>query len=460
MNRTTLLLSAAAVLALVALLTQSNRSLPSPGAVASSPARPAPSLAPTVAQASGTLSFTAASPHRVLASQGGDAWAVVDVTAAVREVPHQQVNLAVVIDVSGSMAGAKMEQARRAAKSLVQQLGDDDALALVAFSDHARQLSLRQMSAFGRREALAWIDQLGPEGATNISAGLTLGEAELASVSGIRRLVLVSDGQPTTGITDRGTLIARAAEAHERGVTVTAIGVGEDFEAVLMRGMAQSGGGVYGDLRRPEALEVVLADELRQARQPLARNVTVSFRPGASVMVLSAAGRAVQPGFDGPEVKLPDFSSGATARVLVRLRQGGGLGAVDLIAPKLSWTNADGSRESVEARLSVPLTSDVSQVESTRDEVLYADVARGFGNEQLMMAAEAMERGDRTNAFALLDKARSLFGSSADALAGEESTLELTRKTWNSAGYDARNESKNMMRKTLKTFGENNNSFY
>jgi Ca-activated chloride channel family protein len=330
----------------------------------------------------------------------------------------------------------------------------------VAFSDHARQLSLRQMSAFGRREALAWIDQLGPEGATNISAGLTLGEAELASVSGIRRLVLVSDGQPTAGITDRGTLIAYAAEAHDRGVTVTAIGVGEDFEAVLMRGMAQSGGGVYGDLRRPEALEVVLADELRQARQPLARNVTVSFRPGASVTVLSAAGRVVQPGFDGPEVKLPDFSSGATARVLVRLRQGGGLGAVDLIAPKLSWTNADGSRESVEARLSVPLTSDVSQVESTRDEVLYADVARGFGNEQLMMAAEAMERGDRTNAFALLDKARSLFGSSADALAGEESTLELTRKTWNSAGYDARNESKNMMRKTLKTFGENNNSFY
>ncbi|MDX2015037.1 MAG: VWA domain-containing protein [Myxococcaceae bacterium] len=456
MNRTSLLLTAAAVLAVVALLAQGGRAPVPAGPVASTP----PAVRPTSATSSGTLSFTAASPHRVLSSTGGDAWAVIDVTAAVRDVPHQPVSLAVVVDVSGSMAGYKMDQAKRAARSLVQQLGDGDELALVAFSDSARRLDLRRMSSSGRGEALAFIDRLGPEGSTNISEGLAQGEHALDSALGQRRLVLVSDGQPTAGITDRSELTRLAGAAHERGITVTAIGVGTDFDASLMRGMAQTGGGVYGDLRQAEALEVVLADELRQARMPLARNVTLHFRPGTTVQVVSAAGRVVQHGFGGPQVRLPDFSSGATARVLVKVHQGGGLGAVDLVSPRLEWTNANGSSEAVEARLSVPLTGDVAQVESTRDEALYADVARAFGNEQLMLAAEAMERGDRSNALALLDRARALFGTSADALAGEEAVLKTKSLEWKKSDYDARNESKDMMRKTLKTFGESNNAFY
>jgi Ca-activated chloride channel family protein len=460
MNRTSLLLTAAAVLAAVALISQGGRSpSPAPGPVASAPSKPSPAAVP-VPSASGTLSFTAASPYRTLSSSGGDAWAVIDVAAAVRSVERQRVSLAVVIDVSGSMAGRKMEQAKRAARSLVQQLSDDDELALVAFSSSARRLELERMTPYGRRQADAFIERLGPEGSTNISEGLAQGEEALRYAGGVRRLVLVSDGQPTTGITDRGQLTQLTAAAHERGITVTAIGVGDDFDASLMRGMAQVGGGVYGDLRSPEALEVVLADELRQARAPLARNVVLSFRPGAGVQVVAAAGRVVQHGFDGPQVRLPDFGSGSTARVLLKLHQGGGLGAVDLLSPRLEWTNADGTSEAVEARLSVPLTGDLAQVDASRDEVLFADVARAFGNEQLMLAAEAMERGDRTNAFALLDKARALFGTSADALAGEESVLRTKSLEWKSSNYDARNESKNMMRKTLKTFGENNNSFY
>ncbi|MCU0696265.1 MAG: VWA domain-containing protein [Myxococcaceae bacterium] len=456
MNRTSLLLTVAAVLAVVALFAQGGRPPVPSGPVSSTP----PTPRPTASTPSSTLSFTAASPHRVLSTTGGDAWAIIDVTADVRDVPHQPVSLAVVVDVSGSMMGRKMEEAKRAARSLVEQLGDGDELTLVAFSDSARRLDLRRMSAAGRSDALSFIQSLRPEGSTNISDGLAAGEEALLGAIGQRRLVLVSDGQPTAGITDRAELNRLAGAAHERGITVTAIGVGNDFDATLMRGMAQWGGGVYGDLRQAEALEVVLADELRQARRPLARNVTLRFRPGTRVQVVSAAGRVVQQGLDGPQVRLPDFGSGATARVLVKLYQGGGLGAVDLVNPRLEWTNADGTAEAVEARLTVPLTGDVAQVQSTRDEALYADVARAFGNEQMMLAAEAMERGDRSNALALLDRARALFGTSADALAGEEAVLKTKSIEWKKSDYDARNESKDMMRKTLKTFGETNNAFY
>ncbi|MDP1922328.1 MAG: VWA domain-containing protein [Myxococcales bacterium] len=457
MNRTTTLLAAAAVLTLVALLTQGPRTTSS--TAASTPARPSMSstVAAPVASAAGTLSFTAASTHQLLSTNGGDAWAVIDVTASKDDVALQRVSLAVVIDVSGSMAGDKMFQARNAARALVNRLGDDDELALVAFSDRARSWSLTRMDTTGRLRAITWIDQLGPDGSTNISAGLEAGEKTLGNALGSRRLVLVSDGKATAGDVDRASLERRAMATHERGTTLTAIGVGDDFDPGLMRGLAQSGGGFYGDLRQPEALEVVLAQELELARKPLARNVTLELAPGSDVMVVSAAGRTLLP---GSTVTLPDFAAGATARVLVKLQHVPGLGVVTLVSPKLSWTNTAGVREAAQASVVVARSEDAVAVAGSRDEALYADVARAFGNEQLVLASEALERGDRSNALGLLDRARAVFGTSADALAGEDAVMSDTKKRWESGSYDAKRESKDAMKKSLKTFGETNNYAY
>lgn len=453
-----MLLAAAAVLTLVALLTQGTRATPS--TMASTPARPSTSstvAAVPVASAAGTLSFTAASTHQLLSMNGGDAWAVIDVTASKDDVAPQRVSLAVVIDVSGSMAGDKMFQAKNAARALVNRLGDDDELALVAFSDRARSWSLTRMDTTGRLRAITWIDQLGPEGSTNISAGLEAGEKTLSDALGSKRLVLVSDGKATAGDVDRASLERRAMATHERGTTLTAIGVGDDFDPGLMRGLAQSGGGFYGDLRQAEALEVVLAQELELARKPLARNVTLELGPGSDVVVVSAAGRTLLP---GSTVTLPDFAAGATARVLVKLQHFPGLGAVTLVSPKLSWTNTAGVREAAQANVVVARSEDAVAVAGSRDEALYADVARAFGNEQLVLASEALERGDRSSALGLLDRARAVFGTSADAMAGEVDVISATKSRWESGSYDAKRESKDAMKKSLKTFGESNNYAY
>jgi Ca-activated chloride channel family protein len=451
MNRTTLLLAAAAVLTLVALV-----SGPRPPGHGSANA-PVPSASPRAKGVAGsnTLSFTAAATDGLLATQGGEAWAVVDVQAAERHVADQRVSLAIALDVSGSMSGGKLEQAKLAARRLVERLGDGDELALVAFSDGARTLPLARMDEGGRAAALLWIDGLGTEGATNIGAGLEAAEAALLAGTGAGRIVLVSDGKATVGLVTRPALEARALEAHARGLTLTAIGVGTDFDPGLMRGMAQSGGGFYGDLRQPEALEVVLAQELSQARAPLARNVTLTFQPGDAAVV-SAAGRTLRQGGDGATVWLPDLGSGASARVLVKLRVPSGTSAVALLRPKLAWTNADGTREAAEATVTVARSWDADEVRRSRDEVLYADVARAFGNEQLVLASEALERGDRAAAFGLLDRARAMFGTSADALAGEDQVVSETKQRWESGNYDAKRESKDMMKKTLSTFGEKN----
>lgn len=456
MNRTTAILAAAAALTLVALLTQGPRSSASTTSTPARPSAPSTVVATPVAATGGTLSFTAASTHQLLSTNGGDAWAVIDVAAGKDDVAPQRVSLAVVIDVSGSMAGLKMTQAKNAASSLVNRLGENDHLALVAFSNDARIWPLTRMDSEGRANALAWINRLGPDGATNISAGLTAGEHVLSGAPGSRRLVLVSDGKATVGEVDRASLERHAMLTHERSMTLTAIGVGDDFDPGLMRGMAQSGGGFYGDLRQPEALEVVLAQELELARKPLALNVTLELSPGDGVTVVSAAGRTLR----GSVVSLPDFTSGATARVLVKLRHDSGLGSMTLLRPRLSWTNAAGVREAAEAGVVVGRSEDAVAVAMSRDEVLYADVARAFGNEQLVLASEALERGDRSTALGLLDHARAMFGTSADALAGEVAVIGDTKQRWQAGSYDAKTEAKDNMKKSLSSFGEKNNYAY
>lgn len=453
MNRTTTILAAASVLTLVALLTGTRTSTSTTSTPTGAPSAVA---TPVSSTGGGTLSFTAASTQQLLSTNGGDAWAVIDVAAAKDDVAPLRVSLAVVIDVSGSMAGVKMIQAKNAARSLVNRLGGDDHLALVAFSNTATTWPLTRMDSEGRAQALAWIDRLGPEGATNISAGLADGETVLSAAPGSRRLVLVSDGKATVGNVDRTSLERIAMRTHERNMTLTAIGVGDDFDPGLMRGLAQAGGGFYGDLRQPEALEVVLAQELELARKPLALNVTLELSPGDGVTVVSAAGRTLH----GSTVSLPDFSSGATARVLVKLRHDSGLGSLTLLRPRLSWTNVAGAREAAEANVVVGRSEDAVAVAMSRDEALYADVARAFGNEQLVLASEALERGDRSTALGLLDHARAMFGTSADALAGEVAVIGDTKQRWEAGRYDAKTEAKDTMKKTLKSFGEKNNYAY
>lgn len=455
MNRTTLLLAAAAVLTLAALV--SGPRTPGHGGHGT----PVPSSVPraNAVASSSTLSFTAAATDGLVPVEGGEAWAVIDVQAAQREVAERRVSLAIALDISGSMSGGKLEQAKLAARRLVERLGDDDELALVAFSDEARTLPLSRMDEAGRAAALLWIDRLSTEGSTNIGAGLAAAEAALLGGTGVGRIVLVSDGKPTTGLVKRSALETRALEAHARGLTLTAIGVGTDFDPTLMRGMAQWGGGFYGDLRQPEALDVVLAQELSQARAPLARNVTLTFRPGGATVV-AAAGRTLRQGVEGATVWLPDFGSGAAARVLVKLQVPAGPSAIALLCPKLEWTNADGTREATVATVTATRSWDEAALRASRDEALYADVARAFGNEQLVLASEALERGDRAEAFGLLDRARAMFGTSADALAGEGQVLAETKQRWESGNYDAKRESKDMMKKTLSTFGEKNNYAY
>ncbi len=173
----------------------------------------------------------------------------IDVPAASQK-KHAPASVALVIDVSGSMAGAKMENARSAARSFVEKLADGDLVSVHTFSDEASELVPPTLLDRSSRAAIGRIlDGLQPAGGTNLFDGLRLGERRSFNAPAthpVRRVVLISDGAANIGPKAPEILGELAARGAENGIQVTAVGVGIDYDEHTLNALAmRSSGRLY-----------------------------------------------------------------------------------------------------------------------------------------------------------------------------------------------------------------------
>src|SRR5664279_6568726 len=157
----------------------------------------------------------------------------IDLTAAghKNKVKRTPLNLAVVLDRSGSMTGAKIEKARQAAMGLVDQLAPGDFFSLIAYSDHAEVLVPAQ--ELEDKEAVKLrISHIRPGGSTALYAGVELGAKQIQrnlSSRRINRVILLSDGLANVGPSSPRDLRQLGHALTERSISVTTIGVGDDY---------------------------------------------------------------------------------------------------------------------------------------------------------------------------------------------------------------------------------------
>jgi Ca-activated chloride channel family protein len=420
---------------------------------------------PPVASAGEGLRLELRASHALLSASGGDVFTEVTVRAT-PPADHEArpVSMALVIDTSGSMQGPKLDDAKRAAHRFVAQLGPQDELVLVHFASDASATPLMPMAGDGRSDADRFIDSLMASGGTNISSALRTAANALAGAHGVRRIVLLSDGQPTEGEQSKDGLGAIATGVHQDGVAVTALGVGADFDSQVMLTIVDRGGGFYGYLKDASKLDEVLEKELAQARAAFARSVVLRLVPGAEFSVDELPGRTVVWQGRTAVVPLPDLGRAGEAKVYLRLRgTGTGQDVIPLVNASLSWVgDAEGARPAgAEASLSLPVSDDADAVESSKQPAVFAAAVRAVGTTQLVLAAAAYQRGDDATAFSLLDNARGIFGMSADALAGESESLRHTQEEWQKP-HDAetrRHLGLALEKKKLSNFGRENDGY-
>jgi len=224
----------------------------------------------------------------VMSAEGGE-------NAASR--PRMPTDIVVVLDRSGSMSGAKMEDARRAVAGLVRQLDPSDRFALVTYASSASNAI--QFSHATARNKRGWFDQIeriGSGGGTNMSAGLDMAQDALdelrrrGEAPRPQRVLLISDGHANEGDASIAGLEQRATRAMRHESVLSAIGVGEGFNEELMARLADRGTGNYYYLEERASLASIFDKELASSRETVASALEVSVEPAPGVHVEDAAG--------------------------------------------------------------------------------------------------------------------------------------------------------------------------
>src|SRR5688572_1829025 len=162
-------------------------------------------------------------------------------------------DIAVVVDVSGSMSGEKMEQARQALQRLLGTLRESDRFRLVAFSNrveaHRPEWTTATRAAVG--EARGWVDRLSATGGTNVAGALDEAFRTPGGDGRLHLVIVITDGLPTVGETDPDRIAARV-EATRRDARIFTFGVGYDLHTYLLERIAVAGRGTV-DYVEPRA---------------------------------------------------------------------------------------------------------------------------------------------------------------------------------------------------------------
>ncbi|HET7470642.1 MAG TPA: VWA domain-containing protein [Gemmatimonadales bacterium] len=193
----------------------------------------------------------------------------------VRRAP---INVALVLDRSGSMSGAPLEAAKTAAARFVSFLAPQDRLSVVVFDDDVH--TIFGPAAGGADAAAEAIGRVQAGGSTNLSGGWLKGRTlvEQGRVEGTNRVLLLTDGQANQGIVEPTRLIGLAHHASKARVSTTCIGFGRDFNEDLLESMARAGAGNYWYVESDDQMAGIFDGEIEGLVALAAQNVEVEVR--------------------------------------------------------------------------------------------------------------------------------------------------------------------------------------
>lgn len=291
-----------------------------------------------------------------------------DAPPAAQKPGRDPVNLAFVLDRSGSMSGQKLDLAKRAIETAVDRLLPTDRFAIVCYDDRidvivegttaSREAKsnamdrLRSIDARGSTDlaggwlrgaeqvalAIARIGYPGAPaipGAANPAAPVPPDMSQLASISAegkghaasssINRVLLLTDGLANVGITEPSELARHAQELRARGVTTSTFGVGEDFDEGLLQAMADAGGGHFYFIASAAQIQDHIATEVGELLQVVARDVSFEITAPEGLEIGTLSPYAVEKrGGARHHVLLGDVVAEQRLEVVLRVKFGYG----------------------------------------------------------------------------------------------------------------------------------------
>ena len=366
---------------------------------------------------------------------------------------RQPLNLGFVIDRSGSMSGEKIEYTKQAVQYAINHFAPQDTASLTVYDDEVQVLYPAQHVKF-KDEFKGFVSQIFPGGMTNLSGGLVAGYREVekyAAPDRVNRVLLLTDGLANRGITEPKRLCGKVAGMKKAGVTVTTLGVGDDFDEDLLTKMAEQSGGNYYFIDSTDHIPQIFAQELQALLAVVAQNVKVSFRCADAVTVTKVWN--YPPSGDRiVEIGLPDLFGADHKIILLELAvTPSAEGALSLGTVAIAYDDAGEKLEYVSygLDLSAAATMDRELLEQPEEQTVMLQVELNRTTEAREEAIRLADAGDFDAASsALKDRYHTL--DAMECLAPEmrpEVALELQHLHEALAKIDAKDYDANLRKK-------------
>ncbi len=201
-------------------------------------------------------------------------------------------HLVLAIDTSNSMVGQPLTYVKQGLSQMLDNLQAEDHVTLVTFSDTAKTV-FEHLGVGDKTKMQKAVLSLTAGAGTHLYDGLFTAFAKASKYAGKNlesRVVLLSDGQPTTGIASSAKYVSLAKGYAVQGIGITTIGVGTNFSIDILRDIAEVGAGNFYFLDKPAAVKEVFTEEVKTFLVPIALDVKMDVSIGDAWVIREGYG--------------------------------------------------------------------------------------------------------------------------------------------------------------------------
>jgi Ca-activated chloride channel family protein len=321
------------------------------------------------------------------------------------------INVALVIDRSGSMSGERLAAAKQGAEVALERLGSDDIVSLVAYN-HGVDV-LQEAGRFGsHRQALERaIKRLEASGTTALYAGVKEGGEQVKAFRSdvkVNRVVLLSDGLANVGPSTPSELADLGRELASKGISVSTIGLGLEYNEDLMQRLAAASDGNHVFVERPSDLAEIFDREFGDALSIAVRDVTITIECKAGFKPTRILGRDGEISGDKVTVKLSQLQNDNERYVVVELDPpAAGVSGAEAEIAKIGVDYLkldDGARSTGETLVVARFTDDAKEAEGSINKGVMSQVTEQVATENSEKAVELRDAGDIVGAKRVLEE--------------------------------------------------------
>ena len=322
------------------------------------------------------------------------------------------VNLAIVLDRSGSMSGEKLRVAKVAVEEAIARLRPEDRFSVVVYDDVVDVVvESTNASPDARRAAVDRLRSVEARGSTNLGEGWLRGCEQVARhlvERGVDRTLLLTDGLANVGMTDPDLLASHAAELRARGVSTSTFGVGNDFDERLLQALADAGGGHFYYIADAPQIRDAITSEVGETLEVVAREVDLEITARDDIRIDPISPYRMRTNGNRTVVSVGDLGSEQVVEVVLRLsfpygEIGRETGAIVSLTDRDGVFAPGGPGEADPVRITWTYADDRANDSQLRDAEVDRAVGQRFAARARQEAVERNRAGDYDGARRVLD---------------------------------------------------------